>query len=107
VYSRYTNISGKPLNDSYHFGQTISNDFGRPYNQGGNLITGATASGVSGRFFFYVRGEYEHAPGRAANTQAVQNLIFENLDSNVPVPLATVPTPTPVATTDRFYPLDI
>src|SRR6266481_2630241 len=107
VYSRYTNISGKPLRDSYHFGQTLWNDFGRPYDQGGNLITGATASGVSGRFFFYVRGEYEHAPGRAANTQAVQNLIFENLDSNVPIPLATVPTPTPVATTDRFYHLDI
>ena len=107
VYSRYTNISGKPLTDSYHFGQTLWNDFGRPYDQGGNLVTGATASAVSGRFFFYVRGEYEHAPGRAANTPAVQDLIFQTLDMNVPQPLTAVPAPTPVATTDRFYPLDI
>src|SRR5712692_292156 len=100
VYMRYMDISGPPLRDSYHFGQTIYNDFGRPYDQGGNFITGATASAVAGRFFFYVQGEYEHAPGRAANTPAVQNLIF-TLDSNTPVP------PTPVAETNRFYPLDM
>src|SRR5207245_3850071 len=66
-----------------------------------NFITGATASAVAGRFFFYVQGGYEHAPGRAANTPAVQNLIFA-LDSNTPVPL-----PTPAAETNRFYPLDM
>ncbi len=101
IYTRYMNISGTPLRDSYHFGQTIANDYGRPYDQGSNFITGATASGVSGRFFFFVRGEYEHAPGRVANTPAVQSLIF-NLDFNSPVP-----TPTPVAETNRFYPLDM
>src|SRR6266849_2252743 len=101
VYTRYMDISGPPLRDSYHFGQTIYNDFGRPYDQGGNFVTGATASAVAGRFFFYVQGEYEHAPGRAANTPAVQSLIF-TLDSNAPVP-----PPTPVAETNRFYPLDV
>src|SRR5260370_7867875 len=94
------NISGPPLRDSYHFGQTIYNDFGRPYDQGGNFVTGATASAVAGRFFFYVQGEYEDAPGRAANTPVVQNLIFA-LDSNTLVP------PAPVAETNPFYPLDI
>src|SRR5262249_46081063 len=29
VYARVTGISGKPLTDGYHFGQTIVNDFGR------------------------------------------------------------------------------
>lgn len=101
IYTRYMNISGTPLRDSYHFGQTIANDFGRPYDKGNNFITGATASGVSGRFFFFVRGEYEYAPGRAANTPAVQGLIF-NLDFNSPVP-----APMPVAATNRFYPLDM
>jgi hypothetical protein len=101
IYSRYMNISGTPLRDSYHFGQTIFNDFGRPYDHGSNFIGGASGSAVMGRFFFYVRGEYEHAPGRVANTPAVQNLIFF-LDQNTPVP-----PPTPVATINRFYPLDM
>jgi len=107
VYSRYMYISGTPLRDSYHFGQTIFNDFGRPYDHGSNFIGGASGSAVMGRFFFYVRGEYEHAPGRAANTPAVQNLIFKTLDLNVPMYLPAVPAPTPVATINRFYPLDM
>ena len=36
VYTRVTEISGPPLRDSYHFGQTIINDFGRPYGEGTN-----------------------------------------------------------------------
>jgi hypothetical protein len=100
IYLRYMNISGAPLRDSYHFGQTIFNDFGRPYDQGHNLLTGATVSAVSGRFFFYAQGEYEHAPGRAANTPATQNLIAL-LDFNPVLPAA------PVRETNRFYPLDI
>src|SRR6185312_9101997 len=56
VYTRYTQISGTPLRDSYHFVQTLWNDFGRPYDEGANVITGATASAVAGRFFFYAQG---------------------------------------------------
>jgi hypothetical protein len=107
VYTRYMNISGPPLRDSYHFGQTIYNDFGRPYDQGGNFITGAAASAVAGRFFFYVQGEYEHAPGRPALSGPQQNLV-NRLDGNVgppPNPLGTQPAP--VAQIDRFYPLDM
>jgi hypothetical protein len=101
IYSRFMEIGGgPPLRDSYHFGQTVWNDFGRPYDQGGNFITGASASAVAGRFFFYVRGEYEHAPGRPALTLAQQDLIA-TLDSN------PVQAPTPVQQTDRFYPLDM
>ena len=37
VYTRSTYISGPPLTDSYHFGQTIINDFGRPFQTGFNL----------------------------------------------------------------------
>lgn len=107
VYTRYMNISGVPLRDTYHFGQTISNDFGRPYDQGNNFIAGATASAVAGRFFFYVQGEYEHAPGRPALSATQQNLV-NSLDGNVgPLPNPIGPQPAPVAQIDRFYPLDM
>lgn len=61
VYSRVTGISGTPLRDGYHFGQTIIDDFGRPYGRGMNAVTGASARAVAGPFAFYVRGEYQQA----------------------------------------------
>jgi len=61
VYTRVMGISGPPLRDGYHFGQTITNDFGRPFGEGLNLITGATAEAVAGPFAFFVRGEYQQA----------------------------------------------
>jgi len=100
IYTRYGNIAGTPLRDSYHFGQTLWNDYGRPYDRGGNVIVGASARAVAGPFFFYVRGEYQHAPGRGAFTAAQRTLIAA-LDAN-PVQPAT-----PVPATDRFQPLDM
>ena len=41
AYTRLMGIGGSTLNDSYHLGQTISNDYGRPYQPGFNNITGA------------------------------------------------------------------
>lgn len=100
VYARYQTISGTPLRDSYHFGQTRWNDFGRPYDQGGSVVTGAEGSAVAGPFFFYARGEYQHAPGREPLTDAQRNLIAQ-LDLN------PVQPGSPVETIDRFYPLDM
>ena len=60
VYSRYTNISGRPLRDSFHFGQTLANDFGRPYGQGSNAISGVSANASVGPFLLYFRGEYQY-----------------------------------------------
>ncbi|MDP9161849.1 MAG: phosphatase PAP2 family protein [Acidobacteriota bacterium] len=62
LYTRVIGISGTPLRDGYHFGQTITNDYGRPYWNGVNNVTGVTASAVAGPLAFYVRGEYQHAP---------------------------------------------
>lgn len=62
VYTRFMSISGTPLTDGFHFGQTIFNDYGRPYQQGFNLVTGVTTHAEAGPFAFYVRGEYQHAP---------------------------------------------
>jgi hypothetical protein len=75
VYAGITNISGPPLTDGYHFGQTIVNDYGRPYQRGANGLTGFSTSATSGALGFYVRGEYEHAPSTPGFTQAQQNAI--------------------------------
>ena len=65
VYSRSTVISGPPLTDGYHFGQTLYNDFGRPYAEGFNQVTGVSARSEAGPLAFYFRGEYQHAPAPA------------------------------------------
>src|SRR5712692_2963579 len=88
VYARFTNISGTPLRDGYHFGQTIINDFGRPYGQGFNAVSGVSAHAVAGPFSFYVRGEYQHAPASpSAPLPALQAIA--NADLTLPVSNAT------------------
>ncbi|MFI5128174.1 MAG: capsule assembly Wzi family protein, partial [Candidatus Acidiferrales bacterium] len=57
IYTRATGISGEPLNDSYHFGQTIINDSGRPFGEGFNNVTGVSGWASAGRYTIYVRGE--------------------------------------------------
>jgi Capsule assembly protein Wzi len=75
IYARPMYIKGPPINDSYHFGQTLINDDGRPFQQGFNAITGFIATAESNRLTLDVRAEYQHAPGRAAYPQSVQALI--------------------------------
>ena len=62
VYTRIMGISGQTLRDSYHLGQTIAQDYGRPYEPGVNNITGFATVNEWGRFSLYVRGEYQHSP---------------------------------------------
>lgn len=90
LYARSTTISGPPLTDGYHFGQTIVNDFGRPYQRGENALAGFSVGGSSGNLGFYVRGEYEHAPAAPAPSQALQNAI--QLVDHKP-PASALPTP--------------
>lgn len=65
VYTRMMGISGLPLRDSFHLGQTIVNDYGRPYQEGFNNSTGVSARTEVGRFSFYARGEYQYSPSAA------------------------------------------
>ncbi len=95
VYTRNLYIKGRPINDSFHFGQTLINDYGRPYQQGFNAIDGFTARAEGYHFSLDVRGEYQHAPGRAAYPESVQELIAQ-VDST---PLQT---PEPVPQTNVF-----
>src|SRR5260370_29991361 len=66
LYSRVTGISGQPLNDSYHFGQTIINNYGRPYQEGFNSYDGFSGYAEAVRVGVYPRGEFQHAPSAAA-----------------------------------------
>jgi len=62
AYTVMRGISGTPLHDSFHLGQTIVNDYGRPYEGGFNNYTGASGYATAGRFSFYARGEFQRAP---------------------------------------------
>src|SRR2546427_6612235 len=84
VYTRATNITGTPLRDGYHFGQTIINDYGRPYGQGFNNVSGFSAHAVVGPLAFYIRGEYQHASASPSDPPAALQAIA-NADLTLPV----------------------
>ena len=98
VYTRLTGIAGQPLNDS-NLGQTIVNDYGRPYREGINNYTGFTARADDGMFAFYVNGEYQYAPSAPAYPLATREVLAtvnnEPVQPGVPFP-----------TSDRFRLLD-
>jgi|SRR5579859_2283551 len=81
IYTRFMGISGKPLADGYHFGQTVINDYGRPYSEGTNISTGISAHAVAGPIVLYVRGEYQHAPSIPGYPLQVRQFIA-NIDDN-------------------------
>jgi len=99
LYTQSTEITGTALNDSYHFGQTIVDNYGRPYQQGFNAVDGFSGWAAAGRFAIYVRGEYQHAPSAPGFSQPVENLIA-SLDQN------PVQTAAPIPTTNQFRLLD-
>ncbi|HEY1801724.1 MAG TPA: capsule assembly Wzi family protein [Terriglobales bacterium] len=85
VYTRSTVISGTPLRDGYHFGQTIINDYGRPYGEGFNNISGVTAHAVAGPFSVSIQGEYQHAPAVASDPLSVLQATAAQ-DGSLPLP---------------------
>jgi len=99
VYLRAGGIGGPALHDSLHFGQTWSNDFGRPFGEGLDSNTGFTAHAESGRFFGAVRAEFQRAPAIDSYSPAVRKTIAQ-LDGN-PVQPAAAQAPV-----DRVRPLE-
>ena len=71
IYSGTRVITGNPLRDSYHLGQTIVNDYGRPYANGANNSSGASGYVSAGRFVLYVRGEFQGAPSTAGYSSSL------------------------------------
>jgi membrane-associated phospholipid phosphatase len=100
VYTRVTGISGQPLTDAYHFAQTLINDYGRPFAEGVNNVTGFSGWATSGRIAVYVRGEYQHAPSAPELPFSARQFI--NHWDNIPA----IPPATPTPSVSRFRLLD-
>jgi Capsule assembly protein Wzi len=100
IYTRLLQTSGSPLADSYHFGQTVVNDYGRPNATGTNAVGGFSGFGTLGRFSGYFRGEYQQSDGRPPYSPGLQKLIG-TLDG-VPAQPAVG-----IGRTSRFQPLEM
>lgn len=92
VYSNVTEIAGPPLHDSDHFGQTIIDNFGRPYERGFNTFDGFSGYATTGRYVVYVRGEFQEAPSAPAYPLAAREAVaaadLTPLQPAAPVPAA-------------------
>lgn len=105
VYTRLMGIGGPTLRDSYHLGQTLNNDYGRPYQPGFNNVTGFSSVNEWNRFSLYVRGEFQHAPSGPGYSQATGEAASEG--DGIPFPPGVNPQPDtlPIGTIqsqDRF-----
>src|SRR5580704_8508724 len=100
VYTSVTGISGQPLTDGFNFGQTIINNYGRPYQEGVNSADGFSTWATEGHLVVYVRAEYEHAPSAAALSESARQFISTSNS------LPTVAPPTPFSAVNRFQLLD-
>jgi hypothetical protein len=104
VYTQLRGISGTPLRDSFHLGQTIVNDYGRPYQEGFNNYTGFSAHSELGRFSLYFRGEYQHAPSATGYSPELFNYLSSQVDF---IPVASNPSQAtiplgPISATNTF-----
>lgn len=94
LYARVTGISGAPLRDSFHFGQTLVNDFGRPYGEGSNAVFGISASVVAGPVALFLRSEYQQASGASLYpNNAIQTIAQVDAHPAFPNPTASVSRP--------------
>jgi hypothetical protein len=88
VYLVFRGIAGTPLRDSFHLGQSIVNDYGRPYEGGFNNYSGFSGRVEGGRLSLYFRGEIQHAPSAAGYSPTLAGYLADTLDI---VPLAQYP----------------
>ena len=103
VYLRGTGIVGKPLTDDFLFGSTIVNDYARPFQGGFNGIAGASGYAEMGPLAFYVRAEYQHAPGAPALPPSALIAVRNGID---PYQLLPIPPALPTRSIDRIRLLD-
>ncbi|MDE1162372.1 MAG: capsule assembly Wzi family protein [Acidobacteriaceae bacterium] len=87
VYMRIATIRGQTLRDSYHLGETINNDYGRPYEAGFNNITGFSSLNEWKRFSLNIRGEYQHSPSSLGYSLGVSQALA-SLDAYKFTPLS-------------------
>ena len=110
VYTVARGISGTPLDDSFHLGSTIVNDYGRPFENGFNNYTGASGYASAGRFVLYLRGEFQGAPSAAGYSASlaqalstVDSTLYLNAATGLPYSQTTISAgPIGTATNGRF-----
>ncbi len=105
LYERTMYIGGRPINDSSHFGSTLINDYGRAYEGGFNGLTGFDTRAEDVRLSLKIRGEFQHAPGRAAYPLSVRQVIANMDTAGLASPTPVLPA-TPVDTTNEFRLID-
>src|SRR5579863_5498981 len=98
IYSTSRAITGTPLHDSFHLGQTVINDYGRPYENGFNNYSGISGYASAGRFLLYARGEFQAAPSAAGYSpllaqtlSGLDNVPFIDPATGTPYAQATIP----------------
>jgi hypothetical protein len=84
VYARAGTIAGPAVTDSFHFGQTWSNDFGRPLARGTSAIAGYSGYATWKRYFLYDRQEAQQDPAVAGITASESALFFQLDDDAIP-----------------------
>jgi membrane-associated phospholipid phosphatase len=96
IYARAVSISGPALADSYHFGQTVAYDFGRPFERGTNAQAGGSFEAAAGPLAIYVRAEYQHAPSAPGLSPAVVQFISRadggTAIGGTAIPLSEIPS---------------
>jgi hypothetical protein len=105
VYTQFRGVSGTPLRDSFHLGQSIVDDFGRPYESGFNNYSGFSARASAGRFSLYFRGETQYAPSAVGYSPALAAYLSETIDGIAFTgnsAFATIPEGT-IATTGKIH----
>jgi hypothetical protein len=111
VYARAMGIGGTTLRDSFHLGQTINNDYGRPYEAGFNSLLGFSTIGEWGRFSYNFRGEYQHAPSAPGYSQTLSSELsfIDSIPySGYNLHQATIPTgPIPAANPFHMQEIDV
>jgi hypothetical protein len=88
VYIHVRGVTAAPLRDSFHLGQSIIDDYGRPYQSGFNSYSGFSARAEAGRLSVYFRGEYQHAPSASGYSATLATYLSENIES---IPIDTNP----------------
>ncbi len=98
IYSASLAITGTSLDDSFHLGQTVINDYGRPYENGFNNFTGVSGYAIAGRFTLYLRGELQFAPSASGYSAPLAQVLsqidripFINPATGLPYNQATIP----------------
>jgi len=104
VYTRLMGIGGQTLRDSYHLGQTLVNDYGRPYEPGFNSLVGFSTVEEYGWLSLYVRGEYQHSPAGTGYSVPLASYLSTVIDmipysdgnlNQVTIPTGTIPAANP------------